>query len=80
MKALLRELVTSATYRAESKTNRHSSRKIHAIDCWPTARSRGSPAEMVRDQALMASGLLSDNHGRTSGDAASAGGSLELRL
>ena len=37
-------------------------------------------AEMVRDQALLASGLLNTNHGRASGDAAPARRDLEFGL
>jgi hypothetical protein len=63
MKALLRELVTSATYRQSAKAS------PALIDKDPHNRllARGPQqrltAEMVRDQALQASGLLSDKMG-----------------
>ena len=63
MKALLRELVTSATYRQSSK----SSAALIERDPHNRLLARGPQqrltAEMVRDQALMASGLLSDKMG-----------------
>jgi hypothetical protein len=63
MKALLRELVTSATYRQSAK----SSPKLTENDPRNRLLARGPQqrlsAEMVRDQALIASGLLSDTMG-----------------
>jgi hypothetical protein len=63
MKALLRELVTSATYRQSAvttptltETDPHNRRLAHG----PQQRLT---AEMVRDQALMASGLLCSTMG-----------------
>ena len=63
MKALLRELVTSATYRQSAKAS------VALVEKDPHNRllARGPQqrltAEMVRDQALLASGLLSDKIG-----------------
>ncbi|MCY7351790.1 MAG: DUF1553 domain-containing protein [Cytophagaceae bacterium] len=58
-KRLLRELVTSATYRQGSRV----SRELQERDPQNRLLARGSrirlPAEMVRDQALAVSGLLS---------------------
>jgi len=63
MKALLRELVTSATYRQSAKatpalTDRDPRNRLLARG--PQQRLT---AEMVRDQALVASGLLTDTMG-----------------
>ncbi len=63
VKALLRELVTSAAYRQSAKAS------PHLIESDPRNRllARGPQqrltAEMVRDQALLASGLFSDTMG-----------------
>ncbi|HTS05982.1 MAG TPA: DUF1553 domain-containing protein [Candidatus Eisenbacteria bacterium] len=63
MKALLRELVTSATYRQSAK----ASPELVERDPHNRLLARGPQqrltAEMVRDQALLASGLLSDKMG-----------------
>jgi hypothetical protein len=63
MKALLRELVTSATYRQSAK----ASPALIERDPHNRLLARGPQqrltAEMVRDQALLASGLLSDKMG-----------------
>jgi hypothetical protein len=63
MKALLRELVTSATYRQSAK----ASPALVERDPHNRLLARGPQqrltAEMVRDQALLASGLLSDKMG-----------------
>jgi hypothetical protein len=63
MKALLRELVTSATYRQSAK----ASPALIENDPRNRLLARGPQqrltAEMVRDQALLASGLLSDKMG-----------------
>jgi len=63
MKALLRELVTSATYRQSAK----ASPALIETDPHNRLLARGPQqrltAEMVRDQALSASGLLSDEMG-----------------
>ena len=63
MKALLRELVTSATYRQSAK----ASPALVERDPHNRLLARGPEqrltAEMVRDQALLASGLLSDKMG-----------------
>jgi mono/diheme cytochrome c family protein len=58
MKALLRELVTSATYRQTARTTE----TMRGIDPGNRLLARGPAqrltAEMIRDQALLASGLL----------------------
>src|SRR5215471_10130097 len=63
MKALLRELVTSATYRQSAK----ASPALIERDPHNRLLARGPQqrltAEMVRDQTLLASGLLSDKMG-----------------
>ena len=63
MKALLRELVTSATYRQRSA----STPELNAKDPRNRLLARGPQqrltAEMVRDQALLASGLLNRTMG-----------------
>jgi hypothetical protein len=63
MKALLRELVTSATYRQSAKV----SPALVERDPHNRLLARGPhqrlTAEMVRDQALLASGLLSEKMG-----------------
>jgi Protein of unknown function (DUF1553)/Protein of unknown function (DUF1549)/Planctomycete cytochrome C len=63
MKALLRELVTSATYRQSA----NASPALVERDPHNRLLARGPQqrltAEMVRDQALLASGLLSDKMG-----------------
>jgi hypothetical protein len=63
MKSLLRELVTSATYRQSAKT----SSALVERDPHNRLLARGPQqrltAEMIRDQALLASGLLSDKMG-----------------
>lgn len=60
MKKLLREMVTSATYRQSAKVSDESQEK----DPYNTYLSRGPKvrltAEQVRDQALASAGLLSD--------------------
>src|SRR3984957_16841502 len=63
MKALLRELVTSATYRQSAKAAPaliERDPRNHLLARGPQQRLT---AEMERDQALMASGLLSDTMG-----------------
>ena len=81
MKALLREMVTSATYRQSAVDDPGSDgERSSQSPAGVTVRSNGSPAEMVRDQALLASGLLSTDDGRASGDAAPACRDLELGL
>jgi mono/diheme cytochrome c family protein len=58
MKALLREMVTSATYRQSTRTTA----SVRAIDPRNRLLAHGPgqrlTAEMIRDQALLASGLL----------------------
>ncbi len=49
---------------------------IRRIGCWPAARGCGCPREMIRDQALAASGLLVERMGGPSVQAVSAAGAL----
>jgi hypothetical protein len=59
MKALLRELVTSATYRQSSATTPALLEKDPRNRLLARGPQQRLTAEMVRDQALLASGLLS---------------------
>ncbi len=63
MKALLRELVTSATYRQGAKTTPVLTERDPRNRLLARGPQQRLTAEMVRDQALMASGLLSDTMG-----------------
>jgi hypothetical protein len=63
MKALLRELVTSATYRQNAKSTPVLTEKDPRNRLLAHGPQQRLSAEMVRDQALMASGLLSDTMG-----------------
>jgi hypothetical protein len=63
MKALLRELVTSATYRQSAKSNPMLTEKDPRNRLLAHGPQQRLTAEMVRDQALMASGLLTDTMG-----------------
>jgi Protein of unknown function (DUF1549)/Protein of unknown function (DUF1553)/Planctomycete cytochrome C len=63
MKAFLRELVTSATYRQSSKTTPQLLEKDPRNRLLARGAQQRLTAEMVRDQALMASGLLSAKMG-----------------
>jgi hypothetical protein len=63
MKALLRELVTSATYRQSARTTPALTEKDPRNRLLARGPQQRLTAEMVRDQALMASGLLSDTMG-----------------
>jgi hypothetical protein len=63
MKALLRELVTSATYRQSAKTTPALTEKDPRNRLLAHGPQQRLTAEMVRDQALMASGLLTDTMG-----------------
>jgi Protein of unknown function (DUF1553)/Protein of unknown function (DUF1549)/Planctomycete cytochrome C len=63
MKALLRELVTSATYRQSAKATPALTEKDPRNRLLAHGPQQRLAAEMVRDQALMASGLLSDTMG-----------------
>ncbi len=58
MKALLREMVLSATYRQSAKTTPELSEKDPHNRLLARGPSQRLTAEMVRDQALLASGLL----------------------
>jgi integrase len=63
MKALLRELVTSATYRQSSRATPALTEKDPRNRLLAHGPQQRLTAEMVRDQALMASGLLTDTMG-----------------
>jgi Protein of unknown function (DUF1553)/Protein of unknown function (DUF1549)/Planctomycete cytochrome C len=63
MKALLRELVTSATYRQGAKASPALIEKDPRNRLLARGPQQRLTAEMVRDQALLASGLLSDKIG-----------------
>jgi Protein of unknown function (DUF1553) len=63
MKALLRELVTSATYRQSAKATPALIERDPRNRLLARGPQQRLTAEMVRDQALMASGLLSDTMG-----------------
>lgn len=63
MKALLRELVTSATYRQSAKTTQALRDKDPRNRLLAHGPQQRLTAEMVRDQALQASGLLNDKMG-----------------
>jgi hypothetical protein len=59
MKALLRELVLSATYRQSARTTSELNERDPRNRLLARGPQQRLTAEMVRDQALMASGLLS---------------------
>ena len=63
MKALLRELVTSATYRQSAKANPALIERDPHNRLLARGPQQRLTAEMVRDQALLASGLLSNKMG-----------------
>jgi Protein of unknown function (DUF1549)/Protein of unknown function (DUF1553)/Planctomycete cytochrome C len=63
MKALLRELVTSATYRQSSATTPQLTDKDPRNRLLAHGPQQRLTAEMVRDQALVASGLLDSTMG-----------------
>ena len=63
MKALLRELVTSATYRQSAKASPALTEQDPRNRLLARGPQQRLTAEMVRDQALLASGLLSDKMG-----------------
>ena len=63
MKALLRELVTSATYRQSAATTPALTAKDPRNRLLAHGPQQRLTAEMVRDQALVASGLLSTDMG-----------------
>src|SRR5579859_1247859 len=63
MKALLRELVTSATYRQSAKASPALTERDPHNRLLARGPQQRLTAEMVRDQALLASGLLSDKMG-----------------
>jgi hypothetical protein len=63
MKALLRELVTSATYRQSAKSTAALNEKDPRNRLLARGPQQRLSAEMVRDQALVASGLLTDKIG-----------------
>ena len=63
MKALLRELVTSATYRQSAKATPALTERDPRNRLLARGPQQRLTAEMIRDQALMASGLLSEAMG-----------------
>ena len=63
MKALLREIVTSATYRQSARTTPTLTERDPRNRLLARGPQQRLTAEMVRDQALMASGLLTDRMG-----------------
>lgn len=63
MKALLRELVTSATYRQSAKATPELIKRDPRNRLLARGPQQRLTAEMVRDQALMASGLLCSTMG-----------------
>ena len=63
MKALLRELVTSATYRQSAKTTPSLMERDPRNRLLARGPQQRLTAEMIRDQALMASGLLNSTMG-----------------
>ena len=63
MKALLREIVTSATYRQSAKATPSLMERDPRNRLLARGPQQRLTAEMVRDQALMASGLLSSTMG-----------------
>ena len=63
MKALLRELVTSATYRQSARTTPALTERDPRNRLLARGPQQRLTAEMVRDQALMASGLLTATMG-----------------
>lgn len=58
VKALLRLIVTSATYRQSSKANKELMEKDPKNELLARGPRHKLPAEMIRDNALVASGLL----------------------
>ena len=63
MKALLRELVTSATYRQSAKSTAALNQRDPRNRLLAHGPQQRLSAEMVRDQALVASGILTDKIG-----------------
>jgi hypothetical protein len=63
MKALLRELVSSATYRQSAKASPALTERDPRNRLLAHGPQQRLTAEMVRDQALLASGLLTDTMG-----------------
>src|SRR5271156_6568275 len=63
MKALLREVVTSSTYRQSAKATPALTERDPRNRLLAHGPQQRLTAEMVRDQALLASGLLSDTMG-----------------
>jgi hypothetical protein len=63
MKALLREIVTSATYRQSAKSTPALTERDPRNRLLARGPQQRLTAEMVRDQALVASGLLSEKMG-----------------
>jgi hypothetical protein len=63
MKALLRDMVTSATYRQSARTTPTLTERDPRNRLLARGPQQRLTAEMVRDQALVASGLLTDKMG-----------------
>jgi hypothetical protein len=63
VKGLLKKIVLSATYRQDSRFRPDLSEKDPEDLLWARGPSQRLPAEMVRDTALAASGLLDDTMG-----------------
>ena len=80
MKALLREIVTSATYRQSAVTTPGLQEKDPRNRLLARGPQQRLTAEMVRDQALVGQWPVESNDGRSPGDAAAASGSLEFCL
>ncbi|MCA9076305.1 MAG: DUF1553 domain-containing protein [Planctomycetaceae bacterium] len=63
VKRLLKQLVMSATYRQSSSTSEAAVKRDPENRFWSHAASFRLPAEMLRDNALVASGLIVDRIG-----------------
>ena len=77
---MLREIVTSATYRQSAVTTPALQARDPRNRLLAHGPQQRLTAEMVRDQALLASGLLEPSHGRTAGHASPARRYLGLGL
>ena len=64
VKAMLKLIVTSATYRQSSRvTTGAAASATRRTACWPAGRATACSAETVRDNALASSGLLAERVG-----------------